>query len=75
MSAVHWVKNDTLGTLPMASIAGQPLPEDGHPLTHSPHLGEHNDEILSELGYSQAYTDQLRSKGVIGGYYNGKPPK
>ena len=75
MRAVHWVKNDTLGMLPMATIAGQPLPKDGHPLTHSPHLGEHNDEILSELGYSQAYTDQLRAKGVIGGYCNDKPSK
>lgn len=69
MKAVHWVENDTLGRLPMATIAGQPLPEDGHPLSHSPHLGEHNDEILAELGYPQSYVDDLKARGVIGEYY------
>ena len=66
---MHWVENDTLGRLPMATIAGQPLPEDGHPLSHSPHLGEHNDEILAELGYPQSYVDDLKARGVIGEYY------
>ena len=69
MNAVHWIENDTLGQLPMATIAGQPLPEDGHRLTHSPHLGENNDEILKEIGYSKAETQTLKAKGVVGGYY------
>ena len=69
MNAVHWIENDTLGQLPMATIAGQPLPEDGHRLTHSPHLGENNDEILKEIGYSKAEAQTLKAKGVVGGYY------
>ena len=69
MNAVHWIENDTLGQLPMATIAGQPLPEDGHRLTHSPHLGENNDEILEEIGYSKAEVEALKAKGVVGGYY------
>jgi len=69
MNAVHWIENDTLGQLPMATIAGQPLPEDGHRLTHSPHLGENNDEILEEIGYSKAEAEALKAKGIVGGYY------
>lgn len=69
MNAVHWIENDTLGRLPMATIAGQPLPEDGDRLTHSPHLGEHNCEILAEIGYSSAEADALKAKGVVGGYF------
>ena len=69
MNAVHWIENDTLGQLPMATIAGQPLPEDGHRLTHSPHLGENNDEILEEIGYSKTEAEALKAKGVVGGYY------
>jgi crotonobetainyl-CoA:carnitine CoA-transferase CaiB-like acyl-CoA transferase len=33
----------------------------------APVLGEHNDEVLSELGYSAATRSELRAKGVIGG--------
>ncbi|MDA0655631.1 MAG: CaiB/BaiF CoA-transferase family protein [Proteobacteria bacterium] len=69
MNAVHWIENDTLGQVPMATIAGQPLPQDGHRLTHSPHLGEHNDAILAEIGYSSAEIDALKAKGVVGGFY------
>jgi crotonobetainyl-CoA:carnitine CoA-transferase CaiB-like acyl-CoA transferase len=32
----------------------------------SPTLGQHNDEILEELGVSSAERDQLRAKGIIG---------
>lgn len=32
---------------------------------HPPRLGEHNQEILTEAGYSNAEIDQLKEKGVI----------
>ena len=66
VSALRWVENDTLGKVPMASIPGQPVPQTGDRLTHSPHLGEHNEEILTELGYSAAEIDAMKLKGIIG---------
>ena len=32
----------------------------------SPTLGEHNDEVLAELGLDAAQRDALRSAGIIG---------
>ena len=66
VDALRWVENDTLGRVPMASVPGQPIPATDDPLTHSPHLGEHNEEVLSELGYSSEDIDALKAKGVIG---------
>ena len=66
VNALRWVENDTLGTIPMASIPGQPVPETGDRLTHSPHLGEHNEEVLAELGYTDTEIDIMKAKGVIG---------
>ena len=64
--AISWVENDTLGNIPMASIPGQPMPVNGNKLSNSPHVGEHNEEILIELGYSTANIQRLKDKGVIG---------
>ncbi len=64
--AISWVENDTLGNIPMASIPGQPMPVTGNELSNSPHVGEHNEEILIELGYSTANIQKLKDKGVIG---------
>ena len=64
--AISWVENDTLGNIPMASIPGQPMPVNGNKLSNSPHVGEHNEEILIELGYSTANIQKLKDKGVIG---------
>ena len=64
--AISWVENDTLGNIPMASIPGQPMPVTGNKLSDSPHVGEHNEEILIELGYSTANIQKLKDKGVIG---------
>lgn len=64
--AISWVENDTLGNIPMASIPGQPMPVNGNKLSNSPHVGEHNEEILIELGYSTANIQKLKNKGVIG---------
>ena len=66
IDALRWVENDTLGRVPMASVPGQPIPATDDPLTHSPHLGEHNEEVLAELGYSSADIDALNARGVIG---------
>ena len=66
VNALRWVENDTLGKIPMASLPGQPVPEPGDRLTHSPHLGEHNEEVLAELGYTDTEIDIMKAKGVIG---------
>ena len=64
--AICWVENDTLGNIPMASIPGQPMPIAGDKLSHSPHVGEHNQEILTELGYSTSDIKNFKNEGVIG---------
>ena len=64
--SISWVENDTLGNIPMASIPGQPMPIAGDKLSHSPHVGEHNEEILSDLGYSTSDIENLKNEGVIG---------
>ena len=66
VNAIRWVENDTLGRIPMATVPGQPIPESGDRFTHSPHLGEHNEEVLMELGYSNPKIEELKAKGVVG---------
>ena len=39
-----------------------------------PLLGQHNEEILSELGYADESISKLRQKGVIGGNYSSGSP-
>ena len=68
VEALRWVENDTLGRVPMASVPGQPAAANGDQLTHSPHLGEHNVEVLTELGYPATEIDALVEKGVVGGF-------
>ena len=66
VNAIRWVENDTLGRIPMATVPGQPIPETDNCLTHSPHLGEHNDEVLMELGYGTSQIKDLEANGVVG---------
>ena len=66
VNAIRWVENDTLGRIPMATVPGQPIPETDDRFTHSPHLGEHNEEVLMELGYSTPKIEELKAKGVVG---------
>ncbi len=68
VDALRWVENDTLGRVPMATIQGQPIPQTDDRLTHSPHVGEHNEDILRELGYAAADISALQAKGVIGNF-------
>lgn len=46
---------------------GNPIKLSDSPteVTRSPLLGEHNEEVLSQLGYSTAQIAELRSEGVI----------
>ena len=54
---------------------GRPLkfPESGEgvspeePPRRPPHLGEHNEMILEEIGYTTGQIEDLRKKGVIRG--------
>jgi len=64
--ALHWVENDTLGRIPMGSIPGQSQPETGDRLSHSPHVGEHSRDVLTELGYGASAIDDMIAAGVIG---------
>ena len=65
VDAVRWVENDTLGRVPMGTICGQRPPATGDRLTHSPHVGEHTREILSELGYGASDIERLNASGVV----------
>ena len=68
MAAIRWIQDETLGRVPMASIPGQPIPETDDQLSRSPHIGEHNAEVLGELGYAKADIDARAAKGGIGGF-------
>ena len=51
-----------------AKVAATPVKLHGTPGTvrkRAPTLGEHNDEILSELGYSPAEIEDLRKSGTV----------
>jgi CoA:oxalate CoA-transferase len=50
------------------SMLGSPLHIDGTPLpvrAPAPELGEHNAEVLGELGFSAGEIDQLRERGAV----------
>jgi crotonobetainyl-CoA:carnitine CoA-transferase CaiB-like acyl-CoA transferase len=52
----------------VVSMLGSALHVDGEPLPvrmPAPRLGEHNAEVLGELGYSADEIDQLRARGVV----------
>ena len=70
VNAIRWVENDTLGRIPMANVPGQPIPETDDRFTHSPHVGEHNNEVLMELGYDALQIEELKANGVVGTFSN-----
>ena len=49
ISALRWIDDPVLGSVPMASLPGQPVPVTGDRYTLGPLLGEHTREILAEL--------------------------
>ncbi|MGE0699321.1 MAG: CaiB/BaiF CoA transferase family protein [Hyphomicrobiaceae bacterium] len=65
IGALTWVDDPTLGRVPMGSVAGQPRPETGHRLSHSPRIGEHSREVLAELGLGKGEIDALVSAGSV----------
>ncbi len=65
VDAIHWVEDETLGRVPMASIPGQPSPQTGHRLSRAPHLGEHSKEILRTLDYSEEQISSLLDAGIL----------
>jgi crotonobetainyl-CoA:carnitine CoA-transferase CaiB-like acyl-CoA transferase len=51
------------------TYVGQPAIVHGQPYEvhrHAPSVGEHTDEVLTELGYTEVEVGQLRDKGLIG---------
>ena len=54
----------------LAKVPGQPIPETDNFFTHSPHLGEHNNEALIELGYGAVQIEELKANGVVGTFSN-----
>jgi crotonobetainyl-CoA:carnitine CoA-transferase CaiB-like acyl-CoA transferase len=65
VDAVHWVENDTLGSVPMGTLCGQRPPATGDRLAHAPHVGEHTREILEGLGYKAGDIEKLADSGVV----------
>jgi crotonobetainyl-CoA:carnitine CoA-transferase CaiB-like acyl-CoA transferase len=65
VDAVRWVENDTLGRVPMGTLAGQRAPATGDNLTHAPHVGEHTREILGEMRYGDDEVEKLTASGVV----------
>ena len=41
------------------------LPIAGDKLSHSPHVGEHNQEVLTELGYSTTDIENFKMKVLL----------
>ena len=60
------VEHPALGKFKQAGIAPKLSQTPGKVRTLSPLLGEHSEEILRELGYSQGDIENLRQEGVIG---------
>jgi crotonobetainyl-CoA:carnitine CoA-transferase CaiB-like acyl-CoA transferase len=55
------------GILPMPRVANLPFSLAGHPVTvrmAPPLLGEHTDDVLTELGYTEEKRRDLRNQGV-----------
>lgn len=65
VGALTWVEDPILGRVPMGSIAGQPQPSSGDRLSHSPGVGEHSRQILSELGMGTSEIDALVAAGTV----------
>ena len=60
-----FISQDELGAdqLPLPIFVDGELPSSP---TRAPKVGEHTDEILTELGVDQKGIDDLRSKGAVG---------
>lgn len=64
--AIRWIEHATVGRIPIPGVPGLPLPEPDSQLAHSPGIGEHSRDILSELGCGEREIDQLlEDKAVV----------
>jgi crotonobetainyl-CoA:carnitine CoA-transferase CaiB-like acyl-CoA transferase len=66
VEAVRWIEQSGVGRIPMPTIPGIRPPREGDAMVHAPHLGEHSQEILLELGHSEQEIDELAENGAIG---------
>jgi crotonobetainyl-CoA:carnitine CoA-transferase CaiB-like acyl-CoA transferase len=64
ISALRWIDDPVLGTVPMATLPGQPAPASNDHYSLSPRLGEHTREILAELGHDENEIANLIRAGV-----------
>ena len=57
--------DDELGTIPMHNVVPKMSGTPGAIRTPAPKLGQHNHEILGQLGLSESELQSLANEGVI----------
>lgn len=62
---VQWVEQATVGQVPVPQIPGQPKIDPEGWLAQVPQLGQHTDDILSEIGYDSSRVSDLRAAGAV----------
>ena len=67
---ISWLKQPTTEQIwPVPNIPGMPRFVDNDILSKAPSLGQHTEEILISLGYSNNQIEELINEGVIGNLY------
>ena len=73
---ISWLKQPTTEQIwPVPNIPGMPRFVDNDILSKAPSLGQHTEEILISLGYSNNQIEELINEGVIGNLYNASNSK
>lgn len=65
VGAVAWIDHAGLGQIPLVHAPGFAPFVAGHSGAHSPVIGEHTEEILSEMGYSDAQINLWAAANAI----------
>jgi len=65
VNAVAWVDHSGVGRIPMPNTPGLPPSRTGDPLSHSPHIGEHTNDVLRGLGFSDDEIGGLEDGGAV----------